>query len=218
MIVVSDMMGTLTTGSPFLGLVDWVKHNQSKWQAEFHLASIAPSYFLARHGWIDWQKWGQDLMIKSLSYIKDADDQKLKEVSEWVVAHDLWLKRRQDIVERLVEHQKRGAQVVIASSVVEPFIVPFAERVGAQAVGTPVEIVGGRVQMVGQLVSDEKKVEQVLNRLGVERVDVAYGDTRLDIPLLEHADRSVAVYPDEMLKKHALEQGWEIIGTRKSYP
>lgn len=30
MIVVSDMMGTLTTGSPFLGLVDWVKHNQSK--------------------------------------------------------------------------------------------------------------------------------------------------------------------------------------------
>ena len=30
MIVASDLMGTLTTGSPFLGLVDWVKHNQSK--------------------------------------------------------------------------------------------------------------------------------------------------------------------------------------------
>ncbi len=35
MIVVSDMMGTLTTGSPVLGLVDWVSHNQSKLQADF---------------------------------------------------------------------------------------------------------------------------------------------------------------------------------------
>ena len=33
MIVASDLMGTLTTGSPFLGLVDWVKHNQSKFRA-----------------------------------------------------------------------------------------------------------------------------------------------------------------------------------------
>lgn len=54
MIVISDMMGTLTTGSPFLGLVDWVKHNQSKWRANFFMAEIAPSYLLARYGLIDW--------------------------------------------------------------------------------------------------------------------------------------------------------------------
>ena len=33
MIVASDLMGTLTTGSPFVGLMDWVKHNQSKFRA-----------------------------------------------------------------------------------------------------------------------------------------------------------------------------------------
>ncbi len=218
MIVISDMMGTLTTGSPFLGLVDWVKHNQSKVRANFYMAAITPSYLLARKGLIDWQKWGQDLMIKSLAYIQDANDEKLRRVSEWVVEHDLWKKRREDVVMRLVEHREEGAQVYIASSVVEPFIEPFAERIGAQAIGTPVEIVNGRVRMVGELVSNEKKVELVLSRLGVAHVDVAYGDTVLDIPLLEHAAHPVAVYPDEKLKAVALERGWEIFGNSKSYP
>ena len=85
MIVVSDMMGTLTTGSPFLGLVDWVKHNQSKLRANWYMASIAPSYLLAKNGLIDWQDWGQKLMIESLSYIKDANPKIVKHASEWTM-------------------------------------------------------------------------------------------------------------------------------------
>ena len=104
------------------------------------------------------------------------------------------------------------ALVYIASSVVEPFIEPFAKRIGAQVSGTPVEIKNGRVQMVGELVASEKKLEQILGRLGVKRVDFAYGDTVLDIPLLEHAEHPVAVYPDAKLKSVAVERGWEIIG------
>jgi len=72
--------------------------------------------------------------------------------------------------------------------------------------------VNGQLRMVGELVASEKKIEQVLSRLGVKRVDVAYGDTVMDIPLLEHADYPVAVYPDKKLKAVALERGWEIIG------
>ena len=100
MIVVSDLMGTLTTGSPFLGLVDWVKHNQSKFSANLYMAAIMPSYLLAKNGLIDWQAWGQKLMVDSLSYIKDADPQKLAQVSEWIVEHDFWKKRREDRVAR----------------------------------------------------------------------------------------------------------------------
>lgn len=217
MIVVSDMMGTLTTGSPFLGLVDWVRHNQSRVQANLKMASIMPAYLLAKNGIIDWQLWGQKLMIDSLGYIKNADEEKLKQVSEWVVEHDLWKKRRQDVVDRLIKHREGGAQVYIASSVVEPFIEPFARRIGAQVSGTPVEIKNGRVQMVGELIASEKKIEQIINRLGVKRVDFAYGDTMLDIPMLEHADHPVAVYPDAKLKKVALEKGWEIIGDTPKY-
>jgi phosphoserine phosphatase len=212
MIVVSDMMGTLTTGSPFLGVVDWVRHNRSKLQANLIMASITPSYILAKRGIIDWQRWGQNLMIKSLTYINNADDNKLKLVSEWVVENDLWKKRREDVLARLVKHREEGAQIHIASSVFEPFILPFAERIGAQVIGTPVEIIDGRVRMVGELMADEKKIEQVLSRLALDRVDVAYGDTVLDIPLLEHAEYPVAVYPDEKLKAVATERGWEIMG------
>ena len=212
MIVVSDMMGTLTTGSPFLGLVDWVKHNQSKLRANWYMASIAPSYLLAKNGLIDWQDWGQKLMIESLSYIKDANPEIVKHASEWTVEHNLWKKRREDVVARLVGHREDGAKVYIASSVVEPFIEPFAQRIGAQTIGTPVKIENGRLQMVSELMKNEKKIEQVLSRLAVDRVDVAYGDTILDVPLLDHADNPVAVYPDTKLKKIALDKGWEIIG------
>ncbi|MDP1715163.1 MAG: haloacid dehalogenase-like hydrolase [Anaerolineales bacterium] len=217
MIVASDLMGTLTTGSPFLGLINWIKHNQSKVRANLYMAAITPSYLLAKNGLIDSQIWGQKLMVDSLAYIKDANPEKLGQASEWVVEHDLWKNRREEVVARLIKHRKDGAKVYIASSVVEPFIEPFAKRIGAQVIGTPVEIVNGRVKMVGQLMANEKKIEQVLRRLGVERVDVAYGDTVLDIPLLEHADQPVAVYPDAKLKSIAMERGWEIIGDTPKY-
>jgi phosphoserine phosphatase len=155
--------------------------------------------------------------VDSLAYIKDANPEKLDHASQWVVDHDLWKKRREDVVLRLLAHREDGADVYIASSVVEPFIKPFAKRIGAQVIGTPVEIINGRVRMVGGLVANEKKIEQVLSRLGVSRVDVAYGDTVLDIPLLEHAEHPVAVYPDKKLKSVALGRGWEIIGDTPIY-
>ena len=215
MIVISDMMGTLTTGSPVLGLVDWVRHNQSKMQARLYMASILPSYFIAKRGWIDWQTWAQGLMVNSLKMIKEATPEKMNVVGEWAVEHDLWKKRREDVIARLRGHAAQGAQVYIASSVIEPIIEPFANRVGAQTIGTPVQYTNGHVRVAGDLVAQERKIEQVLSRLGVARVDFAYGDTAQDVPLLEHANHPVAVYPDERLKIIALERGWEILGSRE---
>jgi phosphoserine phosphatase len=218
MIVVSDLMGTLTTGSPVLGLVDWVRNKQSKWRANLYMTGMMPSYFLAKKGLIDWQSWGQGLMIESLSLIKDATPEKFEQVAEWIVESNLWRKRREDVIERLQEHAENGAQVYIASSVHQPGVEAFAKRIGAQAIGTPVEFVDGRVRIATELVASEKKIEQVLSRVGVERVDFAFGDTILDVPLLEHADHPVAVYPDDKLRVVAEERGWEIMGATASYP
>jgi phosphoserine phosphatase len=93
-------------------------------------------------------------MVDSLSYIKDADPETLSHASEWVVEHNFWRKRRVDVVARLIKHREQGAKVYIASSVVEPFIEPFAKRIGAQTIGTPVEIMNGRVRMVGALMAN----------------------------------------------------------------
>jgi phosphoserine phosphatase len=181
------------------------------------MASVMPSYLLAKRGLIDWQEWGQKLMINSLGYIKNATPENVRDASEWIVENDFWKKRREDVVARLIKHREEGAKVYIASSVVEPFIEPFARRIGADVIGTPTEIVNGQLRMVGGLVANEKKIEQVLSRLAVDRVDVAYGDTILDVPMLEHADHPVAVYPDAKLKKIAQERGWEILGDTPWY-
>ena len=218
MIVISDLMGTLTTGSPILGLVAWVREHQSKAQANLYMASTLPSFVLAKLKLIDWQKWGQGLMVDSLSLLKDVTPEKFDEIAEWVVEKDLWKKRHQDVIERLVAHSQNGAQVYIASSVHQPGVEAFAKRIGAHAIGTPVEFVDGRVRIATELVASDEKIKQVLSRLGVDRVDYAYGDSALDIPLLEHADHPVAVYPEDMLRAIAVERGWEIIGETASYP
>jgi len=217
-IVVSDLMGTLTAGSPIPGLVDWVRHNQSKWQAYWYMARMMPAYILAKSRLIDWQRWGQNLMVDSLSLVRNATPEKLVEVAEWTVEHGLWQKRREDVIARLQDHARQGAQVHIASSVFEPAVEAFAVRIGARAIGTPVEIVDGKIRLAADLIASERKSEQVISRLGVDRLDYAYGDSMLDVPLLEHADHPVAVYPDDKLRALASERGWEIIGETASYP
>lgn len=218
MIVVSDLMGTLTTGAPVLGMLDWVRSNQSKFQANVFMARMLPGYLVAKARLIDWQGWGQNLMVDSLSLVKDATPEKLGEAAEWVVEKNLWAKRRSDVIARLMLYAENNADVYIASSVYQPAVESFARRVGAKAIGTPVEIINGRVQLASELVASEKKIEQVLSRIGVERVDFAYGDTMMDVPLLEHAEHPVAVYPEDNLRALAKKRGWEIIGETASYP
>ncbi len=212
MIVISDMMGTLTTGSPVLGIVDWVRHNQSKTQARWLMARMTPAYLLVKSGLKDSQPWGQKLMIESLQWVGNATPQKFEQVAEWAVEHNLWIKRRSDVISILSSHAKNGAQVFIASSVVEPIAVSFARRFGAQAIGTPIQIENGRVCLAADLITSDRKIQEVLYRLNVTRIDYAYGDTALDIPLLEHADHPVAVYPDKGLYDFAKNRGWEILG------
>ena len=214
MIVISDMMGTLTTGSPVLGLVGWVRENQSKPRANWFMLKMMPSYILAKNGMLDWQSWGQSLMVNSLGLVHNATPETLEQIAEWAVERDLWPGRREDALARLAAHANDGAQVYLASSVFEPTVAAFAKRIGAKAIGTPLEIVGGRIRTAAGLVSSQRKIDEVLTRLGAQRVDVAYGDTAQDIPLLEHADHPVAVYPDDALKAVAIERGWEILGDR----
>src|SRR5258708_16443584 len=145
------MMGPVTRGPAVVGLVAWFRHNQSKIQADLYMASIMPAYFLAKRGLLDWQKWGQELMVKSLSLVKDATPEKMQLVGAWAVEHNLWAKRREDVIARLTGHVSQGAKVYIASSVIEPLIEPFARRIGAQTIGTSVEYKNGRVRVAGEL-------------------------------------------------------------------
>ncbi len=210
--VISDLVGTVTTGWPVIGLIKWVRHDRGAMRAGLYLGRNLPAYLLAKWRLIDTQKLGQRLMISALPLIKNPSPERIRQMAEWSVEHELWPKRRKDVLKRLSGHVAEGAQVYIASSVYAPTAEAFASRIGAHGIGTPLAIVHGRVRFAETIAAGERKAEKVLSRLGVENVEVAYGDTWADIPLLERAIRPVAVYPDATLKATALERGWEILG------
>ena len=211
MIVVSDLVGTLTTGSPTLGLVSWVRHNQSALRANVFLARVLPRYFLARLGLMDMREFGVWTLISALPLIQNPTEEIVREMALWSVERVLWPKRRTDVLERLARHKEQGAELYIASSALEPAVEVIGERIGAGAIGSPIEIVDGRLRFASELIKGKHKGEEVFKRLQVDRVDTAYGDTWADIPILERADHPVAVYPDAKLRAAAVEHGWEIL-------
>jgi phosphoserine phosphatase len=214
MIVVADLVGTLTTGSPVMGLVSWVRHHQSRLRADLYLASALPVFLLARWGLLNYQRAGGAAMIQCLPLLREATPERVCEMAEWSVEHVLWPRRRPEVLARLARHLQAGASVTIASSAYLPTVEAFARRIGAQAIGTPLQITRARLSLAADLLAEEHKAEAVLAQLGVAQVDVAYGDTWQDIPLLERAARPVAVHPDRVLAQVASERGWEVLDGR----
>lgn len=215
MIVISDLVGTLTAGSPVVGLIKWAEKYQSKLTSQLYYASIAPTYFMAKWGLIDFGEWSRKMMVSSMKLIRDADDEKVTAMAEWNVENVLWPARRQDVIDRLEVHRQAGADVYIASSAYLPVVEAFANRIGLEVFATPTKIVEGRLRFSEAIAAKEEKINRVMNALNVNSVDFAYGDTYADIPMLEHAQYPVAVYPDEQLKAAALDRGWEIMGERE---
>jgi len=214
MLVVSDFNGTLSHGSPVIGLVDWVGENQSKLRKNLYMAKIMPSWFLAKRGWMDWNKWVVDLFISCMPVLKDATPELFEEVITYTMETQLWSKRRLDMIERISGHVQQGDEVYIATGMWQPTAGYFAAHIGAKGLGTEIKFENGQMALAEPIAHGQDKADKIRKRLGVKCIDVAYGDTSADIPMLEMAHHPVAVYPDKKLKTVALERGWEIFGDR----
>ena len=214
MLVVSDFNGTLSHGSPVIGLVDWVGENQSKLRKNIYMAKIMPSWFLAKRGLIDWNQWGIELFVSCMPVLKDATPELFEEVIAYTMETQLWAKRRLDMVERISGHVQQGDEIYIATGMWQPTVAHFAAHIGAKGLGTEIKFENGQMTLSEPIAHGQDKAEKIKRHLGVERIDVAYGDTSADIPMLEMADHPVAVYPDDTLKAVAQERGWEIFGDR----
>ena len=214
MLVVSDFNGTLSHGSPIIGLVRWVGENQSKLRKNLYMAKIMPSWLLAKHGLIDWNTWVNDTFISCMPVLKDASPEVFEEVIAYTMETQLWAKRRLDMIERIGRHVQQGDEVYIATGMWQPTVAHFAAHIGAKGLGTEIRFKNGQMTLAEPIAHGQEKADKIRKQLGVDRVDVAYGDTSADIPMLEMAHQPVAVYPDTKLKAVALERGWEIFGDR----
>lgn len=211
--VVSDLEGTLTTGETWKGVLRHLRQHGRAPAVSAFLARKLPGVLLARAGVLDEGRVRQGWMTDLPALLRGMDGPAVEELAEWVVENELWPNRRDDVLLELERHRQGGARIVLASGTYQPILSAFARRIGAEAVGTPLELRGGKLagRVVGLINVGEVKASRVAAHLNAAP-DHAYGDTAADLPLLRGAHTPVAVHPDARLHAEALARGWRVLG------
>lgn len=212
MAVVAELEGTLTQGCSARALARYLlrrgrafaygrfvlRHLPTALQA--HFGSTRQAAFQAR-----WQHEFARLLA-------GMDHREVVSLADWAVETELWPKRRPDVLAALKVHQAAGEELFITSEVYQPVLERFAARLGARALGTPLEWQGGRLtgRLAAAVNTGEVKAARLHEALGEVRLYAAYSDTEADIPMLMLSDRPVAVYPDSGLRSTARALAWTV--------
>lgn len=213
--VVSDMEGTLSSGVTWKGMRDYLLQHGYEAQVKGFLRQNLLRGILFRIGFIrDAVTFQKNWMMGILNLFAGLTHEEFVEAVTWVVENELWPNRRQDVIDELLAHQANGRRVVVASGMFEPMLKVYVDKLGFEAIGTPVlfegDVFTGR--LVGEFNTGALKAEQVaafLNENG--QLYAAYGDTGADIQMLLMAQHPTAVYPDNDLRTAAQQNGWRIL-------
>ncbi|MES0872919.1 HAD family hydrolase [Sinimarinibacterium thermocellulolyticum] len=122
----------------------------------------------------------------------------------------------------LLERHRRAGDTLLITTATNRFVVePIAALLGVpHLLATEPEIVDGRYtgRLQGTPNFQTGKVARLRAWLDEQRKPrgriTAYSDSHNDLPLLEMADRAVAVDPDPRLRAAAQERGWDVISLR----
>lgn len=216
-IVASDLEGTLTTGETWKGIARYLERNgKSRAYRKFFNARF-PGALLARGGFNKrafQNQWIADLM----QFFGGAHYGDFLAAAEWVVEHELWDKRRRNVLAVLETCKSEGARVILASGTYQPVLEVFAKRCspnlgGFEVIGTKLEMVTGKLtgKIVGQVNVGKVKAASLQDAIRSEPLEAAFGDTMPDLPMLEMARNPVVIPTDRKLERLALKRGWQII-------
>jgi phosphoserine phosphatase len=104
--------------------------------------------------------------------------------------------------------------VIIVTGQSEPLLAPMLLKMdGVEGIGTPLTYEDGHFsgRLGGPLNQGQRKVEQLIPFLRDGHILAAYGDTESDLSMLAMSHSPVAVYPDEGLRREAIDRGWRIL-------
>lgn len=137
----------------------------------------------------------------------------------------MWLPAAQALVDR---HRKAGDLCAVVTATNAFVTGPIVRKLGvAHMVATTPEQRDGNFtgEARGTPAFQAGKIERVehwLESLGLHWGSFArswfYSDSHNDLPLLEKVSNPVAVDPDPILRQHALDAGWPILGLRDPAP
>ena len=189
------------------------RHGRGTGYRAFFLSRV-PGVLLAKAGLADGQAVRDGFLVGMARLFRGMTRAEIERMAEWVVGEELWPKRRGEVLGELGAHAETGRRVVIAAGGYQPVVEAFARRIGAEAVGTPLEFSEGGAtgRLIGAVNTGRAKAERLCERVGAGELHAAYGDTLADLPMLEMSESPVAVRPDPRLRDEALERGWRVLG------
>ncbi len=206
---VFDLEGTLTAGETWKGVARYLETHGKKAAYRRFFALHLPGALLAKAGLIPKRPY-QNLWMKNLARLfAGMNEDELFALGRWVVENELWPSRKERVLKQLFDLKEQGYRVLLASGTYQPVLDAFAEKIGAEALGTPLEVKGGVAtgRLAGPMNVGRTKAERVLEHLG-HPPDLAFGDTAADLPLLALAKAPAVVDPDPALARVAEARGW----------
>ena len=218
-LIVSDMEGTLSEGVTWRGLRDYLlSHGRGHAFRAFLRRNIL-RVVQYRLGWGNTQQFREDWIVGVLGLYAGYTVEEFHHAGKWVIEQELWPQRRQTVLDELAAHQASGRRVVLASGMFQPLLEIWAAKIGAEAFGTPIEIVDGKLtgRIAGPFNTGEQKAACVQGLVAEGGVLVgAYGDTFADRFMLEMVEEegeggATAVCPDDKLRDLAHQRGWRIL-------
>jgi phosphoserine phosphatase len=213
MIVASDLEGTLTTGETWKALGRYLRsHGQGRAYNAFFVMRL-PRALAAKAGLSDMLAFRDRWIAELPALLPGLTAEEWNDVAEWVIEQELWPKRRESALDELRRHQEAGRQIVLASSTYQPVLDAFARRIGAEALGTPLELIDGKAtgRVVAPVNSGKAKAQRLLAWSGSRMLHTAYGDTLADVPMLALAETAVVVHPAPALQKLAHARRWRTL-------
>lgn len=209
MVVATDLEGTITDGALWRGLGRYLSAHGPSWAYRAFFVARMPAWLLVKLSLFSDERFRERWLVDAPRLLQGLDIDRLRGVAEWIVEHEFWPKRRPRLLEEIEEHRRRGRRVVLVSGAYQPVLDSFAARIGAEAIGTPLHTEPVRAGL--PINTGPAKVSRLVEALGGQPVEAAYGDTAADIPMLQISLRPVAVQPDIGLRQVAQARGWRII-------
>ena len=210
--IVSDIEGTLTTGSSWKAIRSYYKANFSAWRYNRFFLNWVPRYLMVALGFYSRKQAISKWMEEEAALFRDIPRQDFKRMADWVVEVVMWPKRRKNVLKEIKRVRQDGAQVLVVSSGYQPIVEAFAERMDAIPIGTPLKFKSDRIEGISYPVNAyEHKAARIRKETKSGTILVAYGDTISDLSMLELSQSPVVVSPDQKLRKIAEGRGWRII-------
>jgi len=214
--IISDLEGTLTTGSSWKAIRHYYQDNINSWRYNIFFLSWLPRYLMVALGWLSRKKAISDWMAQEAALFKGWSRQEFERMADWIVDSEMWPERRTQVLEEIIGSLSGDVQLLVVSSGYQPIVSSFAKVINAIPIGTPLIFDSDGLRGITVSVNAyEHKVTRIHQKVTSGNIIAAYGDTISDLPMLELAQIPIAVYPDKPLRRIALDRGWRIIDDKE---